>query len=75
MPITKPSQRSRRNITLTGAHHSALINTLTLGTSLFMYRYNKTTVHKMGTEKISPTARSAISNFKTNPCLAVTGRL
>ena len=50
MPITKPSLISRRNFSLTGAHHSALINTLTLGTSLFMY--NKTTVHKMGTEEI-----------------------
>ena len=47
MPITKPSLISRRNSTLAGAHDSALINTLTLGTSLFMY--NKNNVHKMGT--------------------------
>ena len=47
MPITKPSLISRRNFTLAGAHDSALINTLTLGTSLFMY--NKNDVHKMGT--------------------------
>ena len=47
MPITKPSLISRRNFTLSGAHDSALINMLTLGTSLFMY--NKNNVHKMGT--------------------------
>ena len=47
MPITKPSLISRRNFTLAGAHDSALINTLTLGTSLFMY--NKNNVQKMGT--------------------------
>ena len=41
MSITKPSLISRRNFTLAGAHDSALINTLTLGTSLFMYN-NKT---------------------------------
>ena len=67
MTITKPSLISRRNLTLAGTHHSALINTLTLGTSLFMYNNNN--VHKMGTEEISPTSRSAISNFMTNPCL------
>ena len=37
MPITKLSLISKRNFTLAGAHDSALINTLTLGTSLFMY--------------------------------------
>ena len=47
MPTTKPSLISRRNFTLAGAHDSALINTLTLGTSLFMY--NKNNVHKIGT--------------------------
>ena len=47
MPITKPSLISRRNLTLASAHDNALINTLTLGTSLFMY--NKNNVHKMGT--------------------------
>ena len=66
MPITKPSLISRQNFTLAGAHDSALIKTLTLGTSLFMY--NKNNVHKMGKEEISHTACSSISNFKTNPC-------
>ena len=47
MPITKPCLISRRNFTLSGAHDSAFINMLTLGTSLFMY--NKNNVHKMGT--------------------------
>ena len=47
MPITKPSLISRRNFTLAGAHESALINMLTLGTSLFMYNNNN--VQKMGT--------------------------
>ena len=47
MPITKASLISRRNFTLAGAHDSALIIMLTLGTSLFMY--NKNNVHKMGT--------------------------
>ena len=47
MPITKASLISRRNFTLAGAHDSALIITLTLGTRLFMY--NKNNVHKMGT--------------------------
>ena len=73
MPITKPSLIRRRNFTLAGAHDSALIITLTLGTSLFMH--NKNNVHKMGTAEISPVAGSAISNFKTNPCLEVEGRL
>ena len=73
MTITKPSLISRQNLTLAGAHDSAIINMLTLGTSLFMYNNNN--VHKMGTEEISPTALSAISNFKTNPCLEVKGRL
>ena len=48
MPITKPSLITRRNFTLAGAHDSALINMLTLGTSLFMYN-NNNNVHKMGT--------------------------
>ena len=73
MPLTKPSLIIRRTFALAGAHDSTLIKTLTLGTSLFMY--NKNNVHKMGTEEISPTARSTISNFKTNPCLEVKGRL
>ena len=47
MPIIKLSLISRRNFTLAGPHESALINMLTLETSLFMY--NKTNVHKMGT--------------------------
>ena len=47
MPIMKLSLISIRNFTLAGAHDSALINMLTLGTSLFMY--NKSNVHKMGT--------------------------
>ena len=47
MSITKPSLISRRNFTLAGAHDSALINKLTLGTSLFMYNNNN--VQKMGT--------------------------
>ena len=47
MPIKKPSIISRRNFTLAGAHDSALINTLTLGTSLWMYNNNN--VQKMGT--------------------------
>ena len=73
MPITKASLISRRNFTLAGAHDSALIITLTLGTSLFMY--NKNNVHKWAQEEMYPVARSAISNFKTNPCLEVKGRL
>ena len=47
MPIKKPSLISRRNFTLADAHDSALLNTLTLGTSLFMYNINN--VQKMGT--------------------------
>ena len=49
MPITKPFLISRRNFTLdlAGAHDSALINTLTLGTSLFMYNNNN--IQKMST--------------------------
>ena len=49
MPITKPSLINRRNFTLdlAGAHDSALTNTLTLGTSLFMYNNNN--VQKMST--------------------------
>ena len=58
-----PSVISRRNFTFAGAHDSVFLDTLTLGISLFMY--NKNNVHKMGTEEISPAARSAISNFKT----------
>ena len=73
MPITKPCLISRQNFTLVGALDSALIKTLTLGTSLFMY--NKNNVHKKGTEEISPTACSSTSNFKTNPYLEVKGRL
>ena len=41
MPITKPSLIHRGNFTLAGAHDSALIITLTLGTSLFMYNKNQ----------------------------------
>ena len=73
MPITETFLISRRNFTLAAAHDSALIISLTLGTSLFMY--NKNNVHKMGTAEISPVACSAISNFKTNPCLEGKGRL
>ena len=73
MPITKPFPISRRNFTLSGPNDSALINALTLGTSLFMY--NKNNVHKMGTEEILPVACRVISNFKANPCLEVKGRL
>ena len=47
MPITKHSLISRRNFTLAGAHDSALMNMLTLGTSPFMYNNNN--VQKMGT--------------------------
>ena len=35
MPVTKPSLIHRRNFTLSGAHDSALINTLTLGTIVY----------------------------------------
>ena len=73
MPTTKPSLISRRNFTLAGAHDSVLIITLTLGTSLFMY--NKITSTKWAQEEMYPVARSAISNFKTNPCLEVQVRL
>ena len=47
MSITKPSLISRRNFTLTGAHDSALIITLTLGTSLFMYNKNNSSVVRL----------------------------
>ena len=49
MPITIASLISRRNFTLAGAHDSVLVDTLTLGTNLFMYKNNN--VHKMGTEE------------------------
>ena len=71
MPITKSSLISRRNFTLSGPHDSALINMLILGTSPFMY----ITSSKWAPKEISHSARSAISNFKTNPCLVVKGRL
>ena len=52
MPFTKASLISRQNFSLAGAHDTALIITLTLGTSLSMY--NKNNVHKMGTRTNVP---------------------
>ena len=73
MPIAIASLISRRNFTVTGPHDRAQTTALTLGTSLFIIRL--ITCTKWAQEEISPVARSAISNFKTNPCLKVKARL
>ena len=64
MPITNPSLISRRNFTLCWEHWELVYSCIT-----------KITSTKWAPEEISHTARSAISNFKTNPCLLVKGRL
>ena len=64
MPITKPSLISRQNCTLSGPQDSTLITLLTLGTAYSCII--KITSTKWAPEEMSHTARSAISNFKTN---------
>ena len=74
MHITKPYLISKRIFTYQVPMAWLCLNyTLTLGTSLFMYNHNN--VHKMEPEERCNTARSAISKFKTKPCLKVKGRL
>ena len=72
MPFTTASLISRRNFTLAGAHNCLNNN---VHWELVYSCIIKITSTKWAQEQMYPVARSAISNFKTNPCLEVKGRL
>ena len=67
---------------ITTSYLTQRTNYSTLNMALYLQLYylitscnGKITSTKWAQDEISPVARSAISNFKTNPCLVVKGRL
>ena len=68
MPITKTFPNKQTKFHFFWSPRWCLNNTLTLGTIVYSCMI-KITSTKWAPEEMSHIARSAISNFKTNPCL------